>query len=65
MRNERDEGEDAARKDEVDDVVERFSTQMNREHNSTERSLATVVPDLANMNRNACTKSHRKANKAG
>ena len=47
--------EDAARDDKIDDVVQRFTTKMDREYDATVRRLTTVVPHVRQFHRNVCT----------
>jgi len=53
QRDERDDGEDAARHDQIDDVVERFAKKMNREDDATIGRLTTIVPHLRHSHWNA------------
>ena len=46
-----DDGEETARQDEVDDVVERLATQAKRERDARVRRLAAVVPHLRLLGR--------------
>jgi len=46
--------EDAARYDDVDDVIERLTTKMNCEYQPTERRLAAAVRYLSDSEWNLC-----------
>ena len=53
--DESDDAEDAARYDEIHDVIERLTTKMNCEYQATERRLAAAVRHLSNSEWNLCT----------
>jgi len=54
--DEGDDGEDAAWNDEIHDVVERFTTQLNCKRDSTVRRLTTLVPHIRQSDRDVCAK---------
>ena len=47
--------EEAAGQQEIDDVIERLATQMERESYTWERSVTAVVPDISFLHRNLCS----------
>jgi len=53
-------GEETAGKDEVDDVVERLATKMERETDACVRRVATVVLSVRLPCVNACQKNNNK-----
>ena len=57
MRSDDNDGQDEAWQHDGDDVIERFTMQMNCENDTTERSLTTAVKLLRCSDRNACIQS--------
>ena len=60
--DESDDAEDAARYDEIYNIVERFTTQMNCEYQTTERRLTAAVRHLRNSEWNLCAKPKKVIN---
>ena len=56
MGDEGDDGEDAAWNDEIHDVVERFTTQLNCKRDSTVRRVTALVPHIRQSDRDVCAK---------
>ena len=53
-RNDRENGEENARNQEIDDVVDGLAFQLHDERHTSERRLVTVVPVLRILHWNAC-----------